>query len=136
MDKLKEIINIIMKYCIKELIYFLVLSVYSFKIILLNGILLSSEMNYFEMFMYKNNIILVYFVIALLLYFGGCLIIRDNYRFYQDYNDEEIGIVKMVFILIIIISFFWILYLINNPILRSIIVVCTTMFVLAESSNA
>jgi len=116
----------LIKFVLFELIYLIICLAYMVQLKALNDKLLylGLDNNAFELLMYDNYKAVYYFVGALILYAIGVLRLISKYTLikstYLNLEEIIISIFAMAIILILLITIF---ILIQNPVLRAIIVV-------------
>ncbi|MDF9825176.1 hypothetical protein M2475_001610 [Breznakia sp. PF5-3] len=121
---------------ILELLYGGTISVFLYSLSKLNKILLTLE-SHFEVLAYNNGQALQFFVLAFALAGIGVFIIYkciQKIRTYYDIEDGDIILLILIIIMNIILLILIVIF-INNPILRSIIVVGTLLSVYIASTN-
>lgn len=117
----EKILNIIKMYWLEE-IYFIITICYLYKLNKLNHVLLSEHFkSNLELLMYNDNIAVLYFFGAFILFSCGCFIgYRRFKKIWKIIDDGGNMIVSCLSIMFIFILLCLIIYFINNPILRAI----------------
>ncbi len=124
------------KWC--EFVYLLFSAVFLFKLRRLNDILLGKGLDQrpFELLAYDNYKPLQYFILAMILFFAGSVLIMINFRSIRDedleFEDIVISAVAMLIIVFMLISLF--IY-INNPIARAVLTVAAIGGVISISNK-
>lgn len=124
--------NMIKEACIylwKELVFIFTTTIYLFFLNALNNDLFKEykEIN-INLLFYKNGIPIYYFVGAVILCIAGVMLIHERIKMFKfsDYgryikNTLEDFIVDIVVIIVLLVFIGLIIYFINNPILRAMI---------------
>lgn len=128
----------ILKYTKLELIYFFVNTIYLFLLNSFNkGVeIFAANKDYFAILSYKDNMAYKFFTSAIIL---AAFAIWRMYRhikvvLYEDASEIEIAI-SIIIIIILVISCILIVFFIQNPILKAIIIVMLAGSAIASFSN-
>lgn len=121
-----EDIKYILRESWKEIVYLIVTVIYLIFLNRLNHILLSKFNNndYFDILKYNNYETIIYFVIAIVLFFIGTMLIIYRWKEIRDIELEfEDIILNFIIMFILCVLMILIVIFINNPILRAVLVV-------------
>lgn len=121
-----EDIKYILRESWKEIVYLIVTVIYLIFLNRLNHILLSKFDNddYFNILFYNNYETIIYFVIAIVLFFIGTMLIIYRWKEIRDMELEfEDIILNFIIMFILCVLMILIVIFINNPILRAVLVV-------------
>lgn len=117
----------------KEIIFAFVMIIY---LIQLNG--LNRELNFYEfdnsfaLLQYKDFIPIKFFLVAVVLFSVGCILVYHDFRYWRKSCDsfEEMITIFLTIVIIIILLILLIIF-IDNPILKAILSVVLTICGLA-----
>ncbi len=121
-----------------DIVYFILVAIFSYKLVKLNVILIEEQKvkTALELLYYNNYIVLKYFGGALTLIITAIVLIISKWQKYVSgfYLEET---VFLEFILVIALCFVigWLIYLVNNPILKIILKSLVFTIGIIEFSN-
>jgi len=108
-----------------DIVYFVFLIIFLYKLNILNHILLLKETeneNVFYLLAYNNYSVLKYFSYAIILLFLAIVLIYFKYKMYteESHTINEVWVI-IVAVIGLFVSILLIIFFINNPILRIIL---------------